>query len=188
MPRSGSVPLSRGFSATRTMPTTAQTLVRPAQPPIHNCGTLPFGRGCQRVGRGEAGLNGRSLTMSHAKQTSKRKSRTKAVTALAVAGALSLAADASVTGGGPADHAPTKNTPPVITLGAEEISGVRVATFHVFDNENARTHRPGLQFVKERRHRGSRGSAGAVYGGSAIYGGGGGYGGGPTGAGGPDGM
>ena len=132
----------------------------------------------------KAGLNGRSFTMSHAKQTSKRKSRTR--TALAVAGALSLAAGASVTGGRPADHVPTKNTAPVITLGAEEISGVRVATFYVFDNENARTHRPGLQLVKERRHRGSRGSAGAVYGGSAIYGGGGGYG--PTGAGGPDGM
>ncbi len=114
-------------------------------------------------------MNDRSFTMSHAKQTSKRKSRTKAVTALAVAGALSLAAGASVTGDGPADRAPTKNPAPVITLGAEEISGVRVATFYVFDNENVRTNRPRLQFVKERRHRGSRGSAGAVYGGSAIY-------------------
>jgi hypothetical protein len=99
----------------------------------------------------KAGLNGRSFTMSHAIQASKRKSRTKSVTALAVAGRR--------------DHAPTKNTAPVITLGAEEISGVRVATFYVFDNENARTHRPRLQFVKERRH---RGSAGAVYGGSAA--------------------
>ena len=79
------------------------------------------------------------------------------------------------------------------TLGEEQISDVRVATFYVFDNENAGRHAPRLQLVIERRHRGTRGSARAVYGGSAIYGGGGGYGGyggggGPTGAGGPDGM
>jgi len=83
-----------------------------------------------------------------------------------------------------------ESTPPAIILGEEEIFDVSLATFYVFDNENAGTHRPGLQLIRERRHKGSTGSGGSVYGGSAIYGGGGGYGcgGGPTGGGGPDGM
>jgi uncharacterized membrane protein YgcG len=129
----------------------------------------------------------RSFTMAHTKQASKRKSRTKAVTVLAVAGAMSLVAGASMTAVGPAGQKPMENTAPVITLG-EKISDVRVATFKVFDD--AGKHATRLQLVKERRHRSGRSSAGAVYGGSAIYGGGGSYGGGggPTGAGGPDGM
>ena len=114
--------------------------------------------------------------MSHAEQAAKRKSRTKAVTVLAVAGALSLAAGASADG-----ERGTRNY--------SRRGDVRVATFYVFDNENAGRHAPRLQLVKERRHRGGRSSAGSFYGGSAIYGGGAGYGGGgPTGAGGPDGM
>ena len=48
--------------------------------------------------------------MSHAKQASKPKSRTKAVTVVAIAGALSLAAGASVTAVGPVGHAPMANT------------------------------------------------------------------------------
>jgi uncharacterized membrane protein YgcG len=128
----------------------------------------------------------RSFTIAHAKQASDRKSRTKAVTVLAVAGAMSLVAGASMTAVGPAGQKPMENTAPVITLG-EKISDVRVATFN-FDD--AGKHATRLQLVKERRHRSGRSSAGAVYGGSAIYGGGGSYGGGggPTGAGGPDGM
>jgi hypothetical protein len=90
--------------------------------------------------------------MSHAKQASKPKSRTKAVTVVAVAGALSLAAGASVTAVGPAGHTPMANTAPVINLSEEQISDLRVATFYVFDNENAGRHAPGLQLVKERRH------------------------------------
>jgi hypothetical protein len=133
-------------------------------------------------------MNVRSFTVAHAKQASERKSRTKAVTVLAVAGTLSLVAGASMTTVGPAGQKPMANTAPAVTLGEEEISDVRVATFQVFDD--AGKHAPRLQLVKERRHRSGRSSAGAVYGGSAIYGGGGGYGvgGGPTGAGGPDGM
>jgi hypothetical protein len=98
--------------------------------------------------------------MSHAEQAAKRKSRTKAVTVLAVAGALSLAAGASVTAVGPASHTPMANAAPAITLGEEQISEVRVATFYVFDNENAGRHAPRLQLVEERRHRGTGGGRG----------------------------
>ena len=86
--------------------------------------------------------------MSHGKRNSKRKGRTKAVTVLGVAGALSLAGGASAAIVGPAEDIPTDNTAPVITLGEEEISDVSLATFYVFDNENAGAHRPGLQLAK----------------------------------------
>jgi len=95
--------------------------------------------------------------MSHAKQASKRKSQTKAVTVLGVAGALSLAGGASGAAVGPPGDTPTENTAPLITLGEEEISDVSLATFYVFDNENAGAHRPGLQLAK--RTRGHRGCA-----------------------------
>ena len=49
--------------------------------------------------------------MSHAKQASKRKSQTKAVTVLGVAGALSLAGGASGAAVSPAGDALVKNTP-----------------------------------------------------------------------------
>jgi len=126
--------------------------------------------------------------MTPAKPASMRKTRTRAVTLLGMTGALSLVAGASAVG--PAGDTPMESTPPAIILGEEEIFDVSLATFYVFDNENAGTHRPGLQLIRERRHKGSTGSGGSVYGGSAIYGGGGGYGcgGGPTGGGGPDGM
>jgi hypothetical protein len=97
--------------------------------------------------------------MSHAKQGSKRRSRTKAVTVLGVAGALSLAGGASGATVGPAGDTPTENTAPVITLGEEEISDVSLATFYVFDNENAGARRPGLQLAKGRSHGGGRGRA-----------------------------
>jgi hypothetical protein len=87
-------------------------------------------------------------TMSHAKQVSKRRSRAKAVTVLGVAGTLSLAAGASAVS--PTVDTPTENT--AITLGEEEISDVSLATFYVFDNENAGAHRPGVQFAKARSH------------------------------------
>jgi hypothetical protein len=73
----------------------------------------------------------RSFTMAHGKQASERKSRTRAVTVLAVAGALSLVAGASMTAVGPAGQKPMENMAPVITLGEEEIADVRVATFQV---------------------------------------------------------
>jgi hypothetical protein len=65
--------------------------------------------------------------MSHAKQASKRKNRTQAVTVLGVAGALSLAAGASGTAVGPAGDTRSENAPPVMTLGEEEISDVSLA-------------------------------------------------------------
>ena len=126
--------------------------------------------------------------MSHTKQASKRSSRKKAVTVLGVAGALSLAGGASEAAVGPVGDTPTENAAPVITLGEEEISDVSLATFYVFDNENAGAHRPGLQLAK-RRTRGHGGCA--VHrgcGGCAVACGGCGGGGAPTGSGGPDGL
>jgi hypothetical protein len=117
--------------------------------------------------------------MSHAK----RRRRRKAVTVLGVAGALSLAGGTSEAALGPVGS-PAENTAPVITLGEEEISDVSLATFYVFDNENAGAHRPGLQLAK-RRTRGHGGCA--VHRGCGGCGGCGG-GGAPTGSGGPDGL
>jgi hypothetical protein len=100
------------------------------------------------------------ISMSHAKQASRRRSRTKTVTVLGVAGALSLAGGASRAAVGPAGDTPTESTAPVITLGEEEISDVSLATFYVFDNENAGAHRPGLQLAKRTQgHGGDRGRA-----------------------------
>ena len=77
--------------------------------------------------------------MSHAKHASKRKRLRKAVPMVGIAG-VSLA----MAGGASLANAPTANVPsqdtapgPVITLGEEEISDVSLATFYVFDKENA---------------------------------------------------
>ena len=121
--------------------------------------------------------------MLHAKHASKRRSRAKAVTVLGVAGALSLAGGASGAASDSAGDTLTQNTAPVITLGEEEISDVSLATFYVFDNENAGAHRPGLQLARKRGHGGC-----AVHRGCSGCGGCGGCGGGPTGSGGPDGF
>src|ERR1700738_3553941 len=95
--------------------------------------------------------------MSRAKQASKRRGRTKAVTVLGVAGLLSLAGGASASIG-PAGDIPTENTAPVITLDEEEISDVSLATFHVFDKENVGTH--GVQLAARGcGHGGCRGCA-----------------------------
>jgi hypothetical protein len=140
-------------------------------------------RGC--VG----GAEWEASTMSRAKQISKRKNRTKAVTVLGVAGALSLTGGTSGAAVGPTGDMPTENAAPVISLGDEEISDVSLATFYVFDNENPAAHRPGLQLAKKRSHGGSRGCAvNRGCGGCAVACGGCGGGGGPTGSGGPDGM
>ena len=76
--------------------------------------------------------------MARAKQVSKRKRRRIALPVLSAAGAsLAMAGGASAT-------APTANVSsqateprPVITLDEEEISDVSLATFYVFDKENA---------------------------------------------------
>ncbi len=82
--------------------------------------------------------------MSLAKQSSKRKRRTQVVPMLGVAGlSLSLASGASAIGGAPTDL-PTRNTAVShpTTLCEEEISEVSLATFYIFDKENARTLMP----------------------------------------------
>jgi len=87
--------------------------------------------------------------MSHTKQASKRKRRTKAVPVLGAAGLLSLAGGASATTV-PAADMPTQKIAPSheITLGDEEISDVSLATFYVFDNENSRIPQGSLQLAR----------------------------------------
>src|SRR5215216_5243204 len=77
--------------------------------------------------------------MARAKQASKRKRRKSALPAWGAAG-VSLA----MTGGASAAVAPIANAPsqhavpaPAFVLGEEEISDVSLATFYVFDRENA---------------------------------------------------
>ena len=86
--------------------------------------------------------------MSRAKQASKRKRRTAAVTVpvLGAAGlSLSLAGSASAATGGTTADIQTQNTAldHQITLGEEEISDVSLGTFYVFDKENAATPKRG---------------------------------------------
>ena len=87
----------------------------------------------------------RSLSsMSRANKASKRKRRTQVVPILGAAGlSLSLASGAGAIGG-PAADMPTRNTAVShrTTACEEEISEVSLATFYIFDKENARTFRP----------------------------------------------
>jgi hypothetical protein len=86
--------------------------------------------------------------MSYAKQASKRKRLRKAVPVLGAAGlSLSLASGAS---GAPAADMPARNTPVSheFILAEEEISDVSLATFYVFDKENAGALRPGVQLAR----------------------------------------
>ena len=88
--------------------------------------------------------------MSHAKQVSRRNRRSKALPLLGAAGlSLSLASGASATTGGPAADPLTRNTgvSHEITLSEEEISDVSLATFCVFDKENAGAFRPGVRLA-----------------------------------------
>ena len=85
--------------------------------------------------------------MSRSKQTSKGRGRRRVVAALGVAGALSLAGGASASIS-PARDLPTQDTAPAI-LGEEEMSDVSLATFYVFDKENAGAHRSGAQFAAQ---------------------------------------
>ena len=79
--------------------------------------------------------------MSRVKQASKRKRVTKAaVPALGAAGlTFSLVGGASAAAVPTADVKQTPNYAPTqaITLGEEEIADVSLATFHLFDKENA---------------------------------------------------
>ncbi len=86
---------------------------------------------------------------SHAKHVLKRKRRRRAVPMLGVAGlSLSLASGATAAIGGVAD-VPTQNIAAghEITLCEEDVSGVSLATFNVFDKENGATFRPGVRLA-----------------------------------------
>jgi hypothetical protein len=97
--------------------------------------------------------------MSSVKQASKRKTQTKAVTVLGVAGALSLAGSPSGAAVSPGGDTLRENA--AITLDEEEISDVSLSTFYVFDHENAGARRPSLQLAQRTRpRRGCGGCAG----------------------------
>jgi hypothetical protein len=109
--------------------------------------------------------------MSHAKYASKRRRRRKAAPVLGAAGlSLSLAGGASAAIGGPAADTPTLNTAAnhEITLGEEEVSDVSLATFYVFEKENAATPRLGEKFAQ--RGCGGRGCGGRGCGGRGCGG------------------
>jgi len=99
--------------------------------------------------------------MSRVKQASKRKSRTKAVTVLGVAGALSLAGGASGAAVGPPGDTLTESAAALV-IGEEEISDVSLSTFYVFDHENAGARRPGLQLAQRTRSRPRQGCGGCA--------------------------
>jgi hypothetical protein len=94
------------------------------------------------------------------RRNSKHKGRTKILTALGVAGALSLAGGASGAAVGPPGDTLTANT--AVTVHEEEISDVSLSTFYVFDHENAGARRPGLQLAQRSRSRLRQGSAGGA--------------------------
>jgi hypothetical protein len=119
-----------------------------------------------------AHLSSEELTMPQAKQTSKRKRRSKALPVLGAAGlSLSLASGASAVPNGLG--VPTSNTGDgnQVTLGEEEISDVSLATFYVFDKEGDGTS-PLVQLVGRGCHgchgcgggRGCRGCGGCHHG------------------------
>jgi len=115
--------------------------------------------------------------MSHAKQASKRKQRSKVIKAAPVLGAaglsLLLAGGALATTGGAAADMPARNTAPdhEITLGEEEISDVSLATFYVFDKENLETPIPGMQLARGGGGCGHGGCGGRGCGGRGGFGG-----------------
>ncbi len=98
--------------------------------------------------------------MSHGKRNSKRKGRTKAVTVLGVAGALSLAGGVSGAVVGPPGDPVTANT--AVILDEEEIFDVSLSTLYVFDHENTGARRPGLQLARRTRSRPRRGCGGCA--------------------------
>ena len=91
------------------------------------------------------------------KKASKRMGRRKAVTVLGAAGALSVAGSASAAIVGPAEDITEKDiSRHVITLSEEEVFDVSLATFYVFDKEDARAHPPGVQLAAKGGHGGCR--------------------------------
>ena len=85
--------------------------------------------------------------MSHAKRVSTRKRRGKAMPVLGAAGFLALANGASAEA--PVDTStPNTGVSRQIFLGEEEISDVSLATFYVFDKENAGLLKPGVHLAR----------------------------------------
>src|SRR4029077_7531623 len=93
--------------------------------------------------------------MAHSKRASKRKRRRIALPVLGAAGAsLAMAGGAAATVA--IANVPSQDNPPLpITLYEEEIFDVNLATFYVFDRENADTS----QLVEKFAARGCRGCA-----------------------------
>ena len=85
--------------------------------------------------------------MSHAKRVSMRKRRAKTMPVLGAAGLLALASGASAEA--PVDAStPSAGVSRQVFLGEEEISDVSLATFYVFDRENAGSLKPGVQLAR----------------------------------------
>jgi hypothetical protein len=88
--------------------------------------------------------------MPQRKRALKQKIRKEAVPVAGVVGvSLSLAGGASAATAVPATDMPSRNpAPPQITLNEEEIADVSLATFYVFDKENAGTPRLGERIAR----------------------------------------
>ena len=85
--------------------------------------------------------------MSHAKWVSMRKRRGNAMPVLGAAGLFALASGASAET--PVDAStPSAGVSRQVLLGEEEISDVSLATFYVFDKENAGSLKPGVQLAR----------------------------------------
>jgi len=80
--------------------------------------------------------------MPLAKQKSMRKHRGKAMPVLGAAGLLALASSASAEAP-PDTSMPNAGVSRSVLLGEEEITDVSLATFYVFDKENAGSLKPG---------------------------------------------
>jgi hypothetical protein len=88
--------------------------------------------------------------MSRVKPASKRKRGSKTIPVLGAAGlSLTLASGASAATEAPAVDALTYNTGASheMTLREEEVSDVSLATFYVFNKENAGAFRPGMRLA-----------------------------------------
>jgi hypothetical protein len=85
--------------------------------------------------------------MSNAKRVSMRRRRGKTMPVLGAAGLLALASGASAEE--PVDRStPNTEVSREAFLGEEEVTDVSLATFYVFDKENAGALKPGVQLAR----------------------------------------
>ena len=102
--------------------------------------------------------------MVRAKQTPTRKHRKKTLPALSAAGVAGVSV--AIAGGASATAAPAPVpldslfTHPPVVLGEEEIADVSLATFYVFDKENAEIPEAGVQLARGCGGCGCRGCGG----------------------------